>query len=153
MNPAYMTRQSHELEKQKLGIRGHITSLHPIRPENAPDPWETEALRAFERRETEISSVEEVEGKEYMRLMRPLITEKGCLKCHAKQGYHEGEIRGGISVLIPMEPQRAIERKRMLTLSLGHISLWLMGLGWDRLGDGAAEAKRTKANEGRGSAA
>ncbi|MFH1336834.1 MAG: histidine kinase, partial [Candidatus Zixiibacteriota bacterium] len=34
MNPAYMTRQAHELEKQKLGVRGHITSLNPIRPEN-----------------------------------------------------------------------------------------------------------------------
>ena len=51
MNPAYMTRQAHELEKQKLGVRGHITSLNPIRPENAPDPWETEALRAFGRGE------------------------------------------------------------------------------------------------------
>lgn len=37
MNPAYMTRQAHELEKKKVGVRGHITSLNPIRPENAPD--------------------------------------------------------------------------------------------------------------------
>jgi|GEM_PF-1479016 len=134
MNPAYMTRQAHELEKQKLGVRGHITSLNPIRPENAPDLWESEALRAFEHRKIEINWIEEIEGKEYMRLMRSLITEKGCLKCHAKQGYHEGDIRGGISVSIPMEPLRTIERKRMLTLSLGHISLWLMGLGGIVLG-------------------
>ena len=127
MNPAYMTRQAHELEKQKLGVRGHITSLNPIRPENAPDPWETEALRAFERGETEISSVEEIEGKKYMRLMRPLITEKGCLKCHAKQGYHEGDIRGGISVSIPMEPFLAFERKHILTFALVYGLLWMVG--------------------------
>jgi len=134
MNPAYMTRQAHELEKQKLGVRGHITSLNPIRPENAPDPWETEALRAFERRETEISSLQEMEGEEYMRLMRPLITESGCLKCHAVQGYEEGDIRGGISVAIPMSPLQAVAGMQVLTLAGGHILLWLMGIGGIVLG-------------------
>jgi signal transduction histidine kinase/CheY-like chemotaxis protein len=128
INPAYMTRQVHELAEEKYGVRGHITSLNPIRPDNAPDPWETEALRAFERGKTEDSSVEKMEGEGYMRLMRPLITEKGCLKCHAAQGYQEGDIRGGISVSVPLEPLWAISRMHVLTLVLGHVLLWLMGL-------------------------
>lgn len=128
MNPAYMTRLAHELEKQKLGIRGHITSLNPIRPENAPDPWETEALKAFEQGEIEINALGAMEGKEYMRLMRPLIIEKGCLKCHAKQGYREGDIRGGISVSIPMEPFRDIECGRITTFILAHLVIWMTGL-------------------------
>jgi len=41
LNPAYMTRQVHELGAELYGFRGHITSLNPIRTENAPDPWET----------------------------------------------------------------------------------------------------------------
>ena len=134
INPAYMTRQVHELAKEKYGIRGHITSMNPIRPENAPDPWEAEALRAFERGVTETSSVGQIEGKEYMRLMRPLITEKGCLKCHAKQGYHEGDIRGGISISIPMGPVRAIVRQHFLTFMLVHGLLWLVGLSGIALG-------------------
>ncbi len=134
MNPAYMTRQAHELEKRKLGVRGHITSLNPIRPENAPDPWETEALRAFGRGVPEINSVEEIQSKKYMRLMRPLITEKGCLKCHAKQGYHEGDIRGGISVSIPMDPFLAFERKHILTFALIYGLLWIVGLSGIGLG-------------------
>lgn len=40
INPAYMTRQVHELGLEKYGARGHITSLKPIRPQNAADPWE-----------------------------------------------------------------------------------------------------------------
>lgn len=150
MNPAYMTRQAHELQKQKDGIRGHITSLHPIRPENTPDPWEAVALRAFERRDPEISSVQEIEGREHIRLMRPLITEKGCLKCHAKQGYHEGDIRGGISVSIPMEPFRVIERRHILTFAMTHILLWLAGLGGIVLGTQKlrrSEHKRKQAEE------
>jgi len=49
MNPAYMTRQVHELETQEFGTHGHITSLKPLRPENAPEAWEAAALRAFEQ--------------------------------------------------------------------------------------------------------
>lgn len=147
INPAYMTHQVHELAEEEYGVRGHITSLNPIRPENVADPWETEALQAFEYGETEISSVEEMEGKAYMRLMRPLITEEGCLKCHAAQGYQEGDIQGGISVSIPMEPLWAIERMNMLTLWLGHGLLWLVGfagivLGTRRLRRSASERRK-----------
>jgi len=74
MNHAYMTRQVHELAKEAYNVHGHITSLKPIRPENAPDPWEARALGAFEAGKEEVSSVEEIEGESYMRLMRPLMT-------------------------------------------------------------------------------
>ena len=45
INPAYMTRQVHELGEQAYGVHGHITSLNPIRPENAPDPWKPKLSR------------------------------------------------------------------------------------------------------------
>ena len=67
-------------------------------------------------------------GAEYFRFMRPFVTEKSCLKCHAVQGYKEGDIRGGISISIPMEPLRAIERSRIIELSLAHSFLWMIGL-------------------------
>ncbi len=150
MNPAYMTRQVHEMAMQKNDVRGHITSLHPIRPQNSPDPWETKALHAFERGETEISSVEKIEGNEYMRLMRPLITEKACLKCHTSQGYKEGDIRGGISVSFPMKQLMLIGHRRMLKLSLAHVLLWLLVLGGIGLGLGRlkrSEMERRQAEE------
>ena len=149
INPAYMTRQVHELAKETYGVLGHITSLDPIRPENAADRWETQALGAFERGVKEVSSVEEMGGKTYMRLMRPLLTEKGCLKCHAAQGYKLGDIRGGISVALPMTPLLAIEQSHILTLSLGHGLLWLFGmvgivLGTYRLNNQITERKRSE---------
>ena len=128
VNPAYMTRQVHALAERALGVRGHITSLNPIRPANAPDPWERKALEAFERMVPEVSEVRILSNKRYMRLMRPLATEKGCLKCHAAQGYKEGQIRGGISVAVPMKPFDDITRAHLLGLSLGHVGLWLLGL-------------------------
>ncbi len=128
INPAYMTRQVSELMTEEFGIRGHITSLDPLRPGNRPDSWEKEALLAFEKGEGEINSVEVIEGKEYMRLMRPLTAAEECLPCHADPGYEVGQVRGGISVAIPLERLRAIEKNNVRTLVIAHILLWLVGL-------------------------
>jgi PAS domain-containing protein len=128
INPAYMTRQVHELGGDKRGVRGHITSLNPIRPENAADDWETKALQAFELGETEFSSIEEFDGEIFMRLMRPLITEENCLKCHAAQGYKIGDVRGGISVDVPMESLMAIEHSQNISIVGGYGLLWLLGI-------------------------
>jgi diguanylate cyclase (GGDEF)-like protein len=127
VNPAYMTRQVNELaKKEKSSALTRITSLNPINPTNAPDPWETKALQALKRGEKEVTSIEDKDGKKYMRLMRPFITEKRCLKCHGIQRIKEGEIRGGISVLLPMDSLLSIERRRLWELSLIHGLLWLI---------------------------
>jgi Protein of unknown function (DUF3365). len=54
INPAYMTRQIAEIAAAGDGVRLHITSLNPIRPENRPDPWEAEALARFDRGDKEV---------------------------------------------------------------------------------------------------
>lgn len=128
MNPAYMTRQVHELAAEVYGVQGHITSLSPVRPSNAPDPWEKKALEAFQNGAKEISSVEQIHGEPYLRLMRPLFTEQGCLKCHAAQGYKVGDIRGGISVSLPMASLLAVQRSRISTLWVEHVFFWLCGM-------------------------
>ncbi len=128
INPAYMTRQVHELGWKAEGVRGHITSLNPIRPANAPDDWEKRALETFQEGNQEFSSVEMLDGKAQFRLMRPLITEKGCLKCHSQHGYKEDDIRGGISVAIPMTPFMAISQEKIVVIGFGHCALWLLGL-------------------------
>ena len=128
VNPAYMARLVHELPGGPGSSRGHVTSLTPIRPENAADAWEAAALRSFEQGGKEVSSVEKIGDAEYLRLMRPFVTEKGCLKCHAAQGYQEGDIRGGISVSVPMAPLRAIDKSAAAHLAFAHLGLWLVGL-------------------------
>ncbi len=128
INPAFMTRLVHEIQEGQSGTKGHITSLDPIRSENKADEWETRALKSFEHGQQEASSVENIRGVSYMRLMRPLVTEDGCLKCHAEQGYKVGDIRGGISVAVPMSPLLRAARGEFLALSIGHGVLWLLGL-------------------------
>jgi PAS domain S-box-containing protein len=129
VNPAYMTRQLYELMKKDYGLLGHITSLQPIRPENAPDPWEAEALKSFEQGKKEFNSIEKIEGQAYMRHIQPFVTEKACLACHAKQGYREGDVRGGISVSIPMVSFNSIEQENVSRIVVVHVLLWFLVIG------------------------
>ncbi len=128
MNPAYMSRQVNELIKKKQGIGGHITSLKPLRPENSPDSWERKALGEFEQGKDMVMSVENMDGGNYLRVMHSFITEERCLKCHEAQGYKVGDIRGGISVSIPMAPLYAIQKERVNALSIVHTILWFFGI-------------------------
>lgn len=125
LNPAYMTRQLHELQSSFSGVRGHLTSRNPINPGNAPDAWETGALKAFENGAPEVSEITALDGLPYLRLMRPLKTEAGCLKCHASQGYRIGDIRGGISVAVPLEPFLTSRREDDLRSVIIYGATWL----------------------------
>lgn len=128
LNPAFMTRQIAEMNKNKKGVQFHITSLTPIRPLNKADKWEEKALKLFEKGETEFYElVEENEGLFY-RYMAPLITEKSCLKCHSHQGYQLGNIRGGISVTFPMDAHLQSTKLEMISLGAVHIAIFFLGL-------------------------
>ena len=128
VNPAYMTRQVHELGAEQYGVKGHITSLKPIRPENSADAWETQALQRIEKGAEEVFSLETIDSQLFFRFMRPLIVEEPCLKCHAKQGYKVGDVRGGISVSVPFAPFNNIASNYHRTLLFGHIAIGLLGL-------------------------
>jgi len=129
VNPAYMTRQVQELGIRQYGLKGHITSLKPIRPANAPDNWEKKALQTFETTGVaEIVSIDTIDGTKFLRLMHPMLTEAGCLKCHALQGYREGDIRGGISVSVPWRPiEEGIAAQRAV-LVMAYGLIWIIGL-------------------------
>jgi len=127
VNPAYMTRQLYELAEKNHSIKGHITSLNPIRPGNAPDPWERKALQAFEHGVKEYKEITRLNGEDYLRFMRPFVTRKSCLKCHAKQGYKVGDIRGGISISVPMDAYRAQFKGTANKLWLAFLFIWFTG--------------------------
>ncbi|MBF0272238.1 MAG: response regulator [Magnetococcales bacterium] len=128
MNPAYMLREVMERYTESYGVRGHITGLYLLNPNNAPDLWEQEALNAFERGERERMEQTEIDGKPYLRLMRAMIMEQGCLKCHAASGIPVGGIRGGISTAVPLTPYLNGIKTMTRTLVMGHMLFWLAGL-------------------------
>jgi PAS domain S-box-containing protein len=129
MNSAYALRQIHELDKERYERFSHLTSLNPLRPENAPDAWERQALQAIERGAVELSALMVIEDQAHLRLMRRILIEASCLKCHASQGYKEGDVRGGISVSVPLKEFKTIVEPRQRFELLAHVSIWVLGLG------------------------
>lgn len=128
MNPAYVSRQIFEMLNQKQLITGHLTSLNPINPLNSADDFEAKALKEFQNKNTsEVFALDKKDSIEFYRLIIPFVTEKGCLKCHAHQGFKIGDIRGGISVSIPSSFIQNFETGRIWRIHLFHLIIWLVG--------------------------
>lgn len=129
VNPAYMTRQVHELGKSQYNFKGHITSLDPIRPANKPDPWEEKSIKMFKAgKDKNLELVTNDSGEEVLRFMKPLKVEKGCLRCHGYNNLKVGDVRGGISVEVPLEPfNKEISKHSLHELRL-FLLIWFFGV-------------------------
>jgi len=128
INPAYMTRQIAETNELKNDLQFHITSLNPIRPANKADAWETKSLKMYEKGVFEnIELITDDSASQY-RYMAPLITEKSCLKCHSKQGYKYGDIRGGISISFPNKEFTDSVNKQIFSLGFIHLIILILGM-------------------------
>ena len=128
INSSSMIRQIYELAEKKLSYRGHLTSLKPLRPENAPDPWEQQALRRLTEGENEVSGVVNKDDGLYFRLMQPLLATEKCLACHSPADYTLNKVAGGISVTLPMASVVGAWQKTRLAVFMAHGFLWLVGL-------------------------
>jgi len=130
INPAFMTRMISEISGEQGQIKFHLTSLKPINPGNKAVPWERIALRNFEEhQEAEYYFLHKDNNTEFFSYMVPLVTEKACLKCHEKQGYREGDIRGGLSVTFPIDTEKTgpLVISHLFLLFAG--VLFIVGLG------------------------
>lgn len=110
------------------GHRLKQTSLKVRNPSNAPDEWEKRVLKMFESSEhPKNASFGEIlgsNGRRIYRYMKPIYIETACLQCHGRKeeilpairqflerryplddalGYKEGDLRGGISMIISLE--------------------------------------------------
>ncbi len=129
INPAFMTRQISEINKDENDLQFHITSLNPIRPGNKADLWESKALLTFEHNHKHsILELVETDSSSMYRYIAPLITEKSCLKCHAIQGYKVGDIRGGISISFPSAVYTKSQQSQIGYLLLAHLLILFLGL-------------------------
>ncbi len=135
VNPAYMTRLIAERSELESGAVFRLTSLKTIRPQNAPDEWESVALLSFDKGSKEMIGIVASEKGKQLRFMAPLMVEKACLQCHAKLGYKIGDIRGGVSVSQRYEPiELAIQISiRQSMMSFGGIFFIVAVVGWGLL--------------------
>ncbi|MFH1216683.1 MAG: ATP-binding protein [Pseudomonadota bacterium] len=135
-NPAMVTRElSRYAAEAGLG-RFSVTSLQPINPANAPDAFEEQSLKRFNEGLLEASAIEETGGEKRLRYIAPLVIEPSCLECHVEQKYRIGEIRGGLSVTIPMEWAYAdIKKNNLMLLVIAVVTICVVSLILFLLGD------------------
>ena len=128
MNPAYTLSQMMKDYTQLYGTKGHITSRILMNPKNEPDAWEEKVLEIAEVTGEPASVKKIIDGEEYYRYLKPLVVQQACLKCHAFQGYKVGDIRGGVSVSIPMKQfnDQAFENSKIDILVI--LFIYLIGL-------------------------
>lgn len=100
ISPVGMIRQIAEAAEADSDLGVRITSLRPLRPENAADAWETEALQAFEAGEPARLALVPAgpAGKPVHRYMVPLRLRPDCMGCHNASEDRVGDVRGGVSV-------------------------------------------------------
>lgn len=101
-NPSTVTREISELADRSALFKFRISSLRYINPSAKPDAFERKALQSFERGKKESQTVLHTQEGAFFRYMVPVYYEKSCDKCHLSMSYKPGDVRGGISVTIPM---------------------------------------------------
>ncbi len=101
-NHAIMIKEiSHRGEGQD-GVKFRIVGFNPIDPDNAPDPFEKEALQKFAKGDKEVwQIVADTPATPVFRYLRPMLEEQSCLECH-KQGGSFGSVIGAVSISIPI---------------------------------------------------
>ncbi len=145
LNPARAANEFISDMNEFRGLKIKQTSARFRMPEDAPDDWERSALSRFEANPglTEIGEMVRGPIPSY-RYALPLYITQPCLQCHGepkgeldiagypKEGYRLGELRGALSVTLPLEsyyPQR-IERTILLTCLLLGIFLLSVYAGY-----------------------
>ena len=128
MNPAYVIKQFFENFPGSNGEVGHITSLKLLNPQNQADAWEKRALKRFESRETlEHYEFMSYKGEPHLRYIKALEVAPSCLKCHEKQGYKVGDIRGGITINLPTRLYDKIAAAEYKNLYMTYLLIWMVG--------------------------
>ncbi len=126
--PAAVTKELSLLSESKEFHRFHITSDNLKNPDNAPLPSEQAMLNNFSLGHAVFGQVEELDGERVYHYMEPLYIKESCLECHDDQGYQVGDLRGGLSIFLPMDKvDNALTQNRWtLTFSAATIILLLI---------------------------
>lgn len=129
INPFYMTKLVHAAGAASSGVQGRVLSKNAAYYGGDGDAWEKSALEQLQGKEiNEISEQSLINGTEYMRLIRPLIVDEAFLSLPGFENYKPGDVWGGASVSVPMEPLMKTANHTLQMLSFSYGFLWILGL-------------------------
>jgi len=130
LNPNFVTREIIDIVNRRGGYQFHVTSLNPSSPGAKPDPWEEQALRSFQKGVPEAVAVVEHDGVRAFRYMAPLALNDSCLRCHQWGGYKRDDVRGGLSITIPMGYSDSLYARQMKRTALSFASIGVAAIAF-----------------------
>lgn len=128
INPAYALRQMTEQYSELYGIKSHLSSDKFINPKNSPDTWEKKSLHTLLLTKQEVYEFHTVNDKKYLSYMTPFFVKEECMKCHGEQGYSIGDIRGALTITLPMDRYDDVFFKGLITTIIILLWVWILGL-------------------------
>lgn len=119
-----------EVSNKEYGTKERLTSLQLHNRANAPDEWETRALKTLERGSTNLvaEAMPQKKGHGLMRVMIPMRMEEECLECHRETLVPVGGLRGAAGVSIDLNTYWAAQEPAWRAIQYWHGSIWLGGL-------------------------
>ncbi len=123
ISPSLLTRLLSDRALKSGLYSFKLTNTERLNPVNAPDDFETEALRLFQASDKDgIFRTETRNGKKVLRYVAPLYVTDGCMQCHMVHGYKPGDVGGCLSVFIPMEEAQSAINSNKATLLGGGLA-------------------------------
>jgi diguanylate cyclase (GGDEF)-like protein len=101
-------------------------SAHPLNPENQPDEIERRALTSFEQGEKDYYLTVNLRGEAHLRYVQPLMMKTACLACHGSATHQVGDLRGGISITIPVEQEHQAFHQSLMKEVLYRIIIFIV---------------------------
>ncbi|NOQ30757.1 MAG: EAL domain-containing protein [Helicobacteraceae bacterium] len=127
MNPAYMLREMMQDYSKLYGIKGRIVGKVYLNENNKANAWESAAIDSFDKGSKESMEIITEDGKEYLKLMQPMIMSQECQKCHGHLNFKNGSVRGGVSVSVPTKKFKEYEATTIEHMLYTYFTIWLLG--------------------------
>ncbi|OKY75971.1 MAG: hypothetical protein BM485_06455 [Desulfobulbaceae bacterium DB1] len=102
VEPLRLLADVHQAASGETLIQAAIKTLQPRDAGETPDSWEKKALAALQAGQSEVSEFVEQEGAPSLRFMIPVHVTHGCILRRPDLNLKEGDLLGGVSVLVPM---------------------------------------------------
>ena len=128
-NPAMVTRELSEYAAKSGFCWFRITSLNPVNPQNEPDDFERQAMLHFRDGLPEFEDIADTPDGRVHRYIAPLMVQESCLTCHAEHGYLVGDIRGALSISVPLAwADKAIQKNNTIIVKYSLLSIFAVAL-------------------------
>lgn len=129
LTPIHILMGIQEISNKEYGSKERLTSLQLHNRANAPDEWETQALKSLQAGSQIVTeAMPKKKGHGLMRVMIPMRMEEECLECHRETLVPVGGLRGAAAVSVDLNTYWTAQEPAWRTIQYWHVGIWLAGL-------------------------